>query len=113
MPDSVYKPLDSDSLETRFVRILPSLDFSATVECTLRNVSLNRGEPHVALSYAWGDPGSTVPILLDGVEYQVTNNLEAALRQLRAEDDGHSQFWIDAICIDQSNLSERNHQVRM
>jgi hypothetical protein len=40
----------------------------------------------------------------------VTTNLEAALRYLRHRSEVRI-IWVDAICIDQSNIEERNHQV--
>jgi hypothetical protein len=39
-------------------------------------------------------------------------NLYAALKRLRHE--RYSMLlWVDAICIDQSNIEERNHQVKL
>jgi hypothetical protein len=49
-------------------------------------------------------------ISVDGQSFQPTANLEAALRQLRSQND-ELVIWIDAICIDQSNTKERNEQV--
>ena len=63
-----------------------------------------------ALSYVWGDPLVTRPIKLNGQPYQVTENLEAALRRLR-HDDRVRIMWIDAICIDQQNPREQEHQI--
>jgi hypothetical protein len=63
-----------------------------------------------ALSYVWGDPLITRPIKLNGQPYQVTENLEAALRGLR-HDDRVRIMWIDAICINQRNPREQEHQI--
>jgi hypothetical protein len=43
---------------------------------------------------------------------QVTLNCASALRALRNENHSRT-LWIDAICIDQSNISERSAQVRI
>ncbi|MCJ1447425.1 MAG: hypothetical protein MMC23_007936 [Stictis urceolatum] len=64
-----------------------------------------------ALSYAWGDTQSTKPILLDGFLVQVTDNLESALRQLRRGSQP-VRLWVDAICINQKDLEEKQCQVR-
>jgi hypothetical protein len=49
-------------------------------------------------------------VLLDGKEFYVRENLWDFLQIMRL--DGRWRlFWIDAICIDQSNILERNHQV--
>lgn len=42
----------------------------------------------------------------------VTKNCEYALRTLRQKDQ-ERVLWIDAICIDQSNIPERGHQVQL
>jgi len=47
---------------------------------------------------------------LDDTQWPVTVNLEAALRYLRHKFMVRI-LWIDAICIDQLNVEERNHQV--
>ncbi|MCJ1287260.1 hypothetical protein MMC26_006608 [Xylographa opegraphella] len=44
------------------------------------------------------------------LDWPVTTNLEAAMRYLRHEFT-ERVLWIDAVCIDQSNIEERNHQV--
>lgn len=64
-----------------------------------------------ALSYEWGDSTSTTfSIVVDGVEVSVRENLWWALWYLRQADKVRV-MWIDALCIDQNNLKERNHQV--
>lgn len=63
-----------------------------------------------ALSYVWGDSSMRKTIRLDKQEISVTTNLEAALRQIRPV-SGTRTLWIDAICIDQDDIAERNSQV--
>ena len=41
----------------------------------------------------------------------VTQNLAEALRHLRKEDDFRA-LWVDAICVNQQDLTERSQQVR-
>jgi hypothetical protein len=70
---------------------------------------------YTALSYVWGDQADTVTIHIYGKELSVTGNLfkllechrEFFLENRRTE----ALFWIDAICIDQSNIGERSKQV--
>lgn len=65
-----------------------------------------------AVSYTWGDPPANHIIELNGTSFSVRRNLWAFLRQARA--NGVTGFlWIDAICIDQTTIGERNHQVGM
>jgi hypothetical protein len=41
----------------------------------------------------------------------VTTNLEVALRYLRHQ-KAHKVLWVDALCINQEDIKERNYQVR-
>ncbi|CZR69946.1 uncharacterized protein PAC_19847 [Phialocephala subalpina] len=67
-----------------------------------------------ALSYVWGDPTITRKIIVNGHEVNVTENLEAALRSLqcRLDDRSGRRLWIDALCINQTDILERNVQVK-
>ena len=70
-----------------------------------------------ALSYTWGDPLDTRTVMLKDQPFQVTKNLEAALRNLRhrlihGTKSNDRVLWIDAICINQTDIQERNVQVR-
>jgi hypothetical protein len=49
-------------------------------------------------------------ILVDGREFSVSENLHAALMEIRSF---HRFFWIDAICINQEDLVERSQQVAL
>ena len=54
-------------------------------------------------------------IILNGWTFEVRENLFNALSHLQS-DTVHAEprvLWIDAICIDQSNTEERNHQVSL
>ncbi|RFN45624.1 het-domain-containing protein [Fusarium flagelliforme] len=67
-----------------------------------------------ALSYTWGDPNDTRTILVDGYPVLVRSNLEAALRRLRRKVPIRQglRIWIDAVCINQEDISERNREVK-
>jgi hypothetical protein len=64
-----------------------------------------------ALSYVWGDPSTTSVLIIDGHESSITKNLEYASRHLRSEVEPIT-LWIDAVCVNQSDVAERNSQVR-
>ncbi|QGI68192.1 hypothetical protein CEK26_012151 [Fusarium fujikuroi] len=72
---------------------------------------------YCTISYCAGSATDTKPILLQGIEFNVFANLDCALRKTLAywstakysEDD--CILWIDQICINQHNDSERSHQV--
>ncbi|KAH7310708.1 heterokaryon incompatibility protein-domain-containing protein [Stachybotrys elegans] len=67
-----------------------------------------------ALSYVWGDPLERKMILLNGTSFTVTLNLYQALHRLVQEPqhvvDG-AKLWVDAICINQCDLAERESEV--
>jgi Heterokaryon incompatibility protein (HET) len=71
-----------------------------------------------ALSYTWGKDDCEEPlnVLVEGPscvvshEMIVTSTCMFAISRL-FRDDPITPIWIDAICIDQSNKRERNHQV--
>ncbi|KAI1356565.1 heterokaryon incompatibility protein-domain-containing protein, partial [Xylaria sp. FL0043] len=51
-------------------------------------------------------------IIVNGENHDVTINLACAMRHLRSSEEILT-IWIDALCIDQSNISEKNRQVAM
>lgn len=67
--------------------------------------------PHEALSYAWGTAPTQTPIYIDGRPLDIRPNLEGALRHLRLPTQAR-RLWVDAVCIDQSNVDERTRQVK-
>jgi hypothetical protein len=96
------------------VTLLPASTKDAPIECTLSIGSLeDQNTQYEALSYEWGDPnGPQYEILLDGQPFTVRRNLWQALRCLRTELRERT-LWVDAICINQEDVLERNHQVGM
>ena len=74
-------------------------------------------ESYEAVSYCWGG-GPTTPIMIIEHTTQhpipIRSNLENALRQFRTQIPPHSSqlFWIDALCIDQSNKQEKSAQIK-
>jgi hypothetical protein len=109
-----YAPLDPLKSEIRLLEILPiskhTVAESDCVECRLFNISLDEQPEYEALSYTWGPQNDMCSILLNGHNFKISRNLEAALIKLRASTP--RTLWVDAICIDQASDYERNHQVR-
>lgn len=95
----------------RLLILLPCEHREAPIECRLETVDLSANTKFEALSYVWGDPSIRVDIIVNKHVLNVTANLGTALRHLR-----HKKYpralWVDAVCIDQTSLEERNHQVK-
>ena len=68
-------------------------------------------QEYVCLSYMWGPQAAQKSILIDGRLFRVRDNLWKFLN--RARHTGVTRpIWIDAICIDQTNVRMRNHWVQ-
>ena len=106
----MYFPLDANNREIRLVTIQPGTT-QEPARCTLETVSLNDSPIYLALSYVWGDPTITIPIVLDDRPFDVTANLAFALDFIIPPHLSGVPFWIDAICINQADLEERASQV--
>ena len=89
---------------------------SDNLEVELITANIHSDIPYSALSYVWGGSEKTNCIQLDNCCMPVTKNLFDALTQLRklavSARLQRLRLWVDAICIDQDNNQERNHQVR-
>lgn len=97
---------------TRILNVLPS-DPDTPLECSLLQVHLGAtASPFEALSYTWGDQSDRPYITCDGILFPVTNSLFDALKALRLPDRARS-IWIDAICINQEDIDEKNVQLRL
>jgi hypothetical protein len=112
MAQGIYEPLAQDNSEIRLVTVLPSEDQAAPVKCCIQKAVLDSCHLYKALSYVWGNSKDTVPLWVNGEELQITRNLESALRHIRQKTEPWL-VWIDAICINQSDLSERSQQVQI
>lgn len=112
MSQKFYSPLGPNS--TRLLRLKPHDDETSEVHCELFEYSIqdsaNRTHLYEALSYVWGDPHRKT-IYINNIPFGVTLNLYGALLHLR----NHALsrvVWIDAICIDQENLKEKEQQIQ-
>jgi len=82
---------------------------NAAIECGMSIYSLENLPAYETLSYTWGK-GPSHQIVCDGQSISVQENLQSALRQLRYPSSVRL-LWIDALCINQQNIQERNSQV--
>ena len=102
--------------EIRLIELLPGLP-SDDIRCNIVHVNLDDDPEFEAVSYTWAtedgdDTLSKTIYTSSNTTKSVTANCLSALRQLRKISIVR-RLWVDAVCIDQTNPSERNHQVRM
>lgn len=109
----VYRPLGRDNKEIRL------LDLHAghgqdQIRCTVRYTQLYTKEQlqYETVSYHWGSSDRDVAVEVNGTAFHTTRNARSVLHRIRRPDKNRL-VWIDAICIDQANNSEKNQQVAM
>jgi hypothetical protein len=104
-----YLSLNPTLGEFRVLTLQPGSG-TASIQCLIQTTSITTPTSYEALSYCWGDSSVTEDIELEGLRFAVTTNLFAALHSLRLEHSPRT-LWIDAICINQGSVKERESQV--
>ncbi|OCK83140.1 HET-domain-containing protein, partial [Lepidopterella palustris CBS 459.81] len=103
-----YQPLE-EPMEFRLLELLPG-ERDDPLNCSLYHSSLTSHPHYYAVSYTWGTPGLFQEIELNGVAHPIQANLFDFLQQLRLP-DAPATLWVDALCINQSDILEKNIQV--
>jgi hypothetical protein len=80
------------------------------IKCTLKHAKFSEKPTYEALSYVWGPENVIHPIVINGYNVYVRQNMWLAMQHLRSDTEVRV-LWIDATCINQQNIHERNHQV--
>ena len=104
--------------EIRILVLQPAAEQNSPLKCSLATRSLSSSSvPYEALSYTWGPPldgwiHEDEELELCGWLTTIKSNLASALRQFR-----HTRrcrrLWVDALCINQSDSTERSQQVQL
>lgn len=123
-----HHQLDYNRNEFRLLKI----EWGPTPSCTIQRFSLQSAPPYKAVSYRWGTGPRSHRILVNGRSTQVSENLFDFMQQRQSVEgtstlDEHwpddrekptqwhwansPWLWIDQLCIDQSSINEKNHQV--
>lgn len=106
---SLYLPLDSRKKQLRLLTI-SRMQKEALLECDVQTFDLDQVPRFDAISYVWGDGSLVERINFCGLQRRVTRNLFQALKRLQKQDDSNF-MWIDDLCINQQDKTEKNHQV--
>ena len=111
---ALYESLDTRRTQFRRLILLPgeSGDFYDPLFGTLEMVWSDEAPEYEALSYVWGPTSPAKRMVLNGKEINMTPNLDSALRQLRWP-GSKRLLWVDALCINQDDLEEKAHQIKL
>lgn len=83
------------------------------IECHM--VHATTGRDYTCLSYMWGYPTPLHEVRMNGKTMLIRKNLFQFLAHVSSvpwTEPTRQYLWIDALCIDQVNEKEKNHQVQ-
>ena len=113
----IHDPLDLDRGQIRLIRLTRCT--RSSIRCSLKIFHRLYCPKYQALSYVWGCATTLHNIFIDSKRFRIRTNLWLFLKQVADGYlvDGSESFrpkwpWIDQLCIDQSSVIERNHQVQ-
>lgn len=116
-PQYEHSPLPGENW-IRLLRLLPQEADSPGIAAHLTAHELDENIlAYTTLSYTWGrnsdgDASLSHDLSIDGSSLAVTENLHDFLVRMQAgHDERQLLFWIDAVCINQKDVGERNSQV--
>ena len=106
----VHKSIEghpSDSI--RLLAIRPNVG-GQVLQCRFSIARLSENPDFVALSYVWGGLPPTEEMELGGKRFYIRRNLWELLSHVRRP-KSLMIVWVDAVCINQDDIPERNSQV--
>ena len=106
-----YKPIDFSKKVIRLIELSRSIE-PDSLACKFLYKSLDDKPEYNALSYYWGAPSVLGAIRLDGEVVYIRQNLRRFLESLTAR-LSTTIIWLDALCINQEDVEERNWQVSL
>jgi hypothetical protein len=109
-----YTSMGHSSRSIRLCHLVPSLSTLHIVSGRLTVVDLNDEPKFDALSWVWGPQEPSETMVLNGAHIKIRQNLLSCLRRLCAQEESQMPaLWIDAVCIDQANIAEKSHQIKL
>ncbi|KAF2242344.1 HET-domain-containing protein, partial [Trematosphaeria pertusa] len=105
---SIYEPLDDVFKSVRLIEVLPP---SSDRQICIRMRQAQAPVQYRCLSYTWGDASQESEILVNDQSVRVRYNLYTFLQTAQRRYT-EQLLWIDALCINQNDNIEKNHQVQ-
>jgi hypothetical protein len=96
---------------TRLLKLFPG-EPNSQIVTSLEQVDLENSPFYECLSYTWGTSLDTSDIVVDDSTVAIRRNLYNFLLRLRDAKETRT-LWVDALCISQTDLDEKAHQVAM
>lgn len=105
----------SNTFEVRLLHLLPATDTTQPLTCRLEisdpMLAVEGALEYETLSYTWSTESPTEELIVhESTHISITPNLASFLRQ-RRDADKVVVLWVDAICVNQQDIAERNLQV--
>jgi hypothetical protein len=112
----LYRQLPLSGIEIRLLRLEPGVGPSKEIRASLIKYDLKELKTSApsfqALSYTWGNTSVAKNVIINGIKLPVAENLYSFLKD-QQEATQCIDLWVDAICINQNDLLEKNHQIPM
>jgi hypothetical protein len=109
---SIYEQRILSGRTFRLLFIHPAQHYNQQIKCSCLPFAINAAPSFEALSYVWGPHVSEIEVLCNGQPLPIQPGLANALSRLRLQQVTRI-VWADAICINQNDTEERNHQVSL
>ena len=107
----IYEPLPG-KMFIRLLTLLPCLDERTDLQSKLYVADLQDRPQYDALSYPWGSSEFEESIHIGGSRQTITSDLALILRRLRQQEmHNNPRLWVDALCINICDCSEKASQV--
>ncbi|KAF4773093.1 hypothetical protein HER10_EVM0002640 [Colletotrichum scovillei] len=108
-----YRPLDKKYEE---IRLLDVDLTGGNNHRMIHPISLAKAGKYCAISYYSGNPKNTVPFWIEGIKMNIFSNLAKGIENAasfwkKGSPNQPLRIWVDQICINQSDLPEKSHQV--
>lgn len=106
-----HRTLDRTQASIRLLHLAPGLSPEGLIQCIISHSTIPEAS-YACLSYRWGEPKPSHRISVHGQPFEVGQTLFDFLDMFRQDTRSEKEpLWIDALCIDQDRVQERNHQV--
>jgi Heterokaryon incompatibility protein (HET) len=103
-----YEAISTDQI--RLLVLQPKTRFGL-IECKLEPRSIDSVGSFEAISYRWSENGQPMAILIGEERKIVSNTVYLLLQSLQS--DSARPLWIDSICINQDDITEKQFQISL